>query len=173
MDPFFPPPKLFNSSASGNINRSAGLNDDGPSDYTLPSGSSSSSEDTVMATYNNSGPTVDRNSHADAPFPSRQGAGPSGASVEGLRQRITVLEGRTNVLKGKTELLQKKQRLLGNDKGLAELVAAFFRWIGAVYLWWIGVMAIQRVIGRGARGGRKRSRGRDSEPRPRGQGQGT
>lgn len=171
MDPFSP--KLFNSSASGNINRSASLNDGGPSDYTLPSGSSSSSDDTVIATYNNSGPTVDRNSHADAPFPGHQGTGPSGASVEGLRQRITVLEGRTDVLKGRTELLQKKQRLLSNEKGLAELVAAFFRWIGAVYIWWIGVMALQRVTGRGDREGRKHSRGRDPEPRRREQGQGT
>ncbi|KAI7787520.1 hypothetical protein LA080_015741 [Diaporthe eres] len=162
--PLFSGSKLFNSSASSNNHRSAGLNDNGPSNFKLPSDtssttdSSSTSDDTVIASFKY------RNSHACATVPDHQSTGPSGANVEGLREAVRMLEGRTEVLECRTELLegeieqlQKQHRPPRNGKGLAELVAAFFQWMGAVFLWLMGVMPSQP----------------DSEPRRRIQGQGT
>lgn len=158
--PLFSGPKLFNNNASSNNHSRASLNNDGPSDFKLSdfklSDSSSSSDDTVIASYNDSRPTVDKNSHAGASVPEHQSTGPSGAAVEGLRERVRVLEGRTDRLECKTEQLQTKHRVSRDGKGLAELVAGFFQWIAAVYLWWIGVIASQRAKVRGARRRRRR-----------------
>ncbi|KAG6367349.1 hypothetical protein INS49_001537 [Diaporthe citri] len=142
--------KLFNSSASSNNHRPAGLNNDGPSHYKLLSDTSSSSEtspssdDTVIAGYE------DRNSHAGPSVPDHQSRGPSEANLEGLRESVRMLE-------GEADQLQRKHRPPRHGKGLAELVAAFFQLIRAFYLWWMGVMASQRDKVREARRRRRRS----------------